>query len=163
MTKDSDPAPLSTAYSGDFFDGLDDSMSINYLVAMASNLSPIASTAEKASSGSSVQEIRALGALVRLGPQTLSDLARLTRQDPANVSRTVAKLVDKALVLRMSNPEHKGSAYIWVTMGGLKLYEAMKPLMEARARHYTSGFSQAEKQQLQDLLKRYIEGAEASD
>ncbi len=163
MANDADPAPLEPAYSGDFFDGLDDSMSINYLVAMASNLSPVASTAEKAVSGSSVQEIRALGALVRLGPQTLSDLARLTRQDPANVSRTVAKLVDKALVLRMSNPKHKGSAYIWVTVGGLRIYNEMKPLIEARAHQYTSGFSQAEKQQLQDLLRRYIEGAETSD
>ena len=81
----------------------------------------------------------------------------------ANVSRIVAKLVDNALVVRMNNPGHRSSTFIWVTTGGLKLYEEMNPMMEARARQCTSGFSRAEKQRLQDLLKRYFEAAEVSN
>ena len=159
MHNKSDPAPFKKPEEIDVFDGLSASVKINYLVAMASNLSPMTNIGAKALGNTSIQEMRAIGLLVRLGPQTASKLAKLSRQDPANVSRTINKLVQRELVVKIPNPEHKRSPFIWVTNGGMSYYEQVAPLMVEKADQYVENFSEEEKSTLVALLERYIANA----
>ena len=159
MPEKSDPAPLKKPSSLDVFDGLSPSLKINYLVAMASNLSPTDKVRDKNFENSSIQELRAIGLLVRLGPQTASRLARLSRQDRANVSRTIKKLVEKDLGVKIANPEHKRSPLIWVTNGGMEYYKKLEPQLKSKSEQYVADFSEDDKEKLIDLLERYIANA----
>ena len=159
MPKKSDSAPLTKPSTLDVFEGLSSSLKINYLVAMASNLSPTDKVNDKEFKNSSIQELRAIGLLVRLGPQTASRLARLSRQDRANVSRTIKKLVEKKLVEKIENPEHKRSPLIWVTSGGMDFYKKLEPQLKSKSEQYVEDFSNEEKDMLITLLERYIANA----
>ncbi|MBN7797386.1 MarR family winged helix-turn-helix transcriptional regulator [Parahaliea mediterranea] len=153
------PAPVEIPKKVDFFEGLSTSLKINYLIAIASNLTPVLKNDSKNFKYISIQELRCLSVIVRLGPQTLSQLAKASRQNTANVSRTTTKLLHKKLLVKISNPEHKRSYFLWVTNSGLDLYNTFRPEIESRAEQYTLNFTEKDKEQLCLLLQRYIENA----
>ena len=70
--------PVNNPSVADVFAGLSLPLRINYLVAMASNLSPTDKVRDAQHLQTSIQELRAIGLLNRLGPQSASSLARVS-------------------------------------------------------------------------------------
>ena len=150
------PKPLHDISGADVFAGLSLPLKINHLVAMASNLSPTDKVRGVEYQQTSIQELRAIGLLKRLGPQTASSLAHMSLQDRANVSRTIQKLVQRNLVVKLDNPKNKRSPLICLTNKAIELYTNLEPQLVAKADQYVEDFTDEEKELLVKLLERYI-------
>ena len=151
--------PVNNPSVADVFEGLSLPLRINYLVAMASNLSPTDKVRDAQHPQTSIQELRAIGLLNRLGPQSASSLARVSLQDRANVSRTIKKLVENDLVVKLDNPDNKRSPLICATDKAIELYKNLEPQLISKADQYVEDFTEEERESLIKLLERYIANA----
>ena len=143
----------------DAFTGLNMDMKINHLVAMAANVSLIAPLSGGSTQGLNSREIRSLGLIYRLGPKTVRQLARVSDQDPANVSRSMTMLLEKGLILKSDNPKHRQSQVISLTSTGEKLYNRLRLKIEERATALLGAFTDEDKDNFVRLLKRYLHNA----
>lgn len=76
----------------------------------------------KAAGGLSWRESSALSGLVRGGPRTSAELARLERISPQSMGATLKSLEDHGLILRSSDPEDRRRIVFEVTDAGRKVY-----------------------------------------
>lgn len=78
-------------------------------------------------SGESIILYRALAIIVRFGPQTQQEIATLTAQHPAGVSRILAELEERALVRRVRGAHDRRTVRVEPTEAGLTLYARINP------------------------------------
>ena len=152
----------SPSVSEDAFTGLKTDMKINHLVAMAANMSLIAPLSGGGTQGLNSREIRSLGLIYRLGPKTVRQLARVSDQDPANVSRSMTMLLEKGLILKSDNPKHRQSQVISLTSAGEKLYNRLRLKIEERATALLGDFTDEDKDAFVRLLERYLHNGKES-
>lgn len=150
------------AVAEDAFTGLKTDMKINHLVAMAANVSLIAPISGGETQGLNSREIRSLGLIYRLGPKTVRQLARVSDQDPANVSRSMTMLLDKGLIVKSDNPKHRQSQVISLTSTGEKLYNRLRLKIEERATALLGDFTNEDKDDFVRLLERYLHNGKGS-
>jgi MarR family 2-MHQ and catechol resistance regulon transcriptional repressor len=77
--------------------------------------------------GESVLTFRPLAIVVRFGPQTQQDIARLTAQHPAGVSRIVDELEERKLVRRVRGEQDRRTIRVEPTDEGRALFERIDP------------------------------------
>jgi len=77
--------------------------------------------------GESVLMFRPLAIVVRFGPQTQQDIARLTAQHPAGVSRIVDELEERKLVRRVRGEQDRRTIRVEPTDEGRALFERIDP------------------------------------
>jgi DNA-binding MarR family transcriptional regulator len=70
---------------------------------------------------------RPLAMVVRFGPQTQQDLARLTAQHPAGVSRIVDDLEARGLVRRIRGAHDRRTIRVEPTAAGRALFDRVDP------------------------------------
>jgi DNA-binding MarR family transcriptional regulator len=77
--------------------------------------------------GESVLTFRPLAIVVRFGPQTQQEIARLTAQHPAGVSRIVDELEARKLVRRVRGEQDRRTIRVEPTAEGRALFERVDP------------------------------------
>jgi DNA-binding MarR family transcriptional regulator len=77
--------------------------------------------------GETVVTFRPLAMVVRFGPQTQQDLARLTAQHPAGVSRIVDDLEGRGLVRRVRGAHDRRTIRVEPTAAGRALFNRVDP------------------------------------
>ena len=78
-------------------------------------------------SGESIISYRPLAIIVRFGPQTQQEIATLTAQHPAGVSRILADLENRKLVRRVRGSHDRRTVRVEPTEEGRLLYERINP------------------------------------
>ena len=106
---------------------------------------------------------RVLAALWSAGEQTLSGLAEITSVEISTLSRQVAALHDKQLVLRRQSGMNWRSVNISLTPQGRVLVERLLPVVERHERAALDGVSAAEARRLKVLLNRVYSNLVAFD
>jgi MarR family 2-MHQ and catechol resistance regulon transcriptional repressor len=81
-----------------------------------------------AGQGESVVMFRPLAIVVRFGPQTQQDIAKLTAQHPAGVSRVVDELEERGLVRRVRGEHDRRTVRVEPTEKGLALFSKINPI-----------------------------------
>jgi DNA-binding MarR family transcriptional regulator len=71
--------------------------------------------AERTDTSLSLSQIAALGTVARLGPMTPGELADVEKVQPPSMTRTVAALEARGLVLRMPHPGDRRQVLLTVT------------------------------------------------
>lgn len=100
-------------------------------------------------------EYAMLAMLRRTGPARASDLAEAFRVDKGSVSRAVHHLVELGLVERTPDPEDRRASLLAATPSALERLDAVASERSARFDEKLSGLSDADVEQLVDLLARY--------
>ncbi len=78
-------------------------------------------------SGESIISYRPLAIIVRFGPQTQQEIATLTAQHPAGVSRILADLEARKLVRRVRGSHDRRTVRVEPTEEGRALYDRINP------------------------------------
>ena len=88
---------------------------------------------------------------------SLRELADTIHIKPPTVTVTVQRLEKNSLVCKKPDPADQRVARIYLTEKGEKIKQEIKGLFEENERILTTGFSEAELNQLRDYLKRMID------
>lgn len=139
----------------DLTEGMAAEVHISYQITIAANLMAFGnSTRNFKQFGLNVGEWRVIATLPQTGPLTARQIVEIVGQDKANVSRSVALLSEKQLIVKMSNPGHKRSPFIWLTHAGLKLYQRIIPVFTEQAEMFCAALTETEKATLCRLLDK---------
>lgn len=79
-----------------------------------------------------------------LGDMTASDMVRHTAFDKAQISRTIAEMVRRGLVVSAPHSTDQRSHMISFTADGRRLFELARPVMRQRQNRLTGAMTQAE-------------------
>ncbi|MDR0481324.1 MAG: MarR family transcriptional regulator [Gallionellaceae bacterium] len=91
------------------------------------------------------------------------DISKKIQHDPGAMTRLIDKLEQHGLVRRVSDPNDRRALNLELTAHGKALYpKVIKVTMDVMNRSL-SGFTQAEAQQLEDMLQRMIANVEQRD
>ncbi len=82
-----------------------------------------------AAHGESVLLFRPLAIVMRFGPQTQQDIAKLTAQHPAGVSRIVDELESRGLVRRVRGEHDRRTIRVEPTEAGRELFARIDPFV----------------------------------
>jgi DNA-binding MarR family transcriptional regulator len=135
--------------------GMAPEIHISYQITVAANLMAFGSSTRNFKQfGLNVGEWRVLATLPRTGPLTAGQIVEIVGQDKANVSRSIAGLSEKQLIVKMPNPRHKRSPIIWLTHAGLELYERIVPVFTEQAEMFCSALRKKERDTLCRLLDK---------
>jgi len=150
------PIPsVKRQYLADLTDGMAPEVHISYQITIAANLMAFGnSTRNFKQFGLNVGEWRVLAILPRTGPLTARQIVEIVGQDKANVSRSVALLVEKHLIIKTPNPGHKRSPFLWLTHAGMKLYQRIIPVFTEQAEMFCASLTKKEKATLCRLLDK---------
>lgn len=111
----------------------------------------------------SPEQFFVLGTLHWHGSMSLSDLAKKTHKDNANITRMVDVMEKKGLVLRMRDEEDKRAVKLVLTNEGSELYmSALKKIIEYRTL-ILPGLGNAELEKFKKIALRLIENLDESD
>jgi len=136
-------------------DGMAREIHISYQITIAANLMAFGSSTRNFKQfGLNVGEWRILAALPRTGPLTARQIVEIVGQDKANVSRSIAGLNEKQLIVKMPNPRHKRSPIIWLAHAGSELYQRIVPVFTEQAEMFCSVLTKKEKDTLCRLLDK---------
>lgn len=142
-------------YLTDLTDGMAPEVHISYQITIAANLMAFGnSTRNFKQFGLNVGEWRVIATLPHTGPLTARRIVEIVGQDKANVSRSVALLSEKQLIVKMPNRGHKRSPFIWLTDAGLKLYQRIIPVFTEQAELFCACLTEREKATLCRLLDK---------
>ena len=132
---------------------------IPYRLSVASNaVSARISASYRKRFGLKVPEWRLIAILAEGGEMTPQALGQAARIDKISVSRAAAALIERSLVMQRANPGDGRSHLLSLTTDGASLYAEIAPVALAMEAELLSGFSDAERRLLDELLRR-IEGA----
>jgi DNA-binding MarR family transcriptional regulator len=95
--------------------------------------------------------------LVRLGPLRQSALAELMHADPSTVSRHVAALVERGLVLRVADESDGRASRLVVTDAGHAALESLRRERESHLARVTAGWSSADLATFTTLFGRLLD------
>lgn len=107
--------------------------------------------------GESVLTFRPLAIVVRFGPQTQQDIARLTAQHPAGVSRIVDELEERKLVRRMRGEQDRRTIRVEPTEEGRALFERIDPFATAALEAAISVLDEKERASFNAMLDKIVE------
>jgi DNA-binding MarR family transcriptional regulator len=139
------PAPLPKVKREHLTEGMSPVSHISYQITIAANLMAFGSSTRNFKEfGLNVGEWRIIGLLGQMGPVTASQIVELLTQDKASISRSITALDSRQLVVKMPNPKHKRSPYIWMTHAGLNLYRSIVPVFTEQAEKFCAGLTREE-------------------
>jgi DNA-binding MarR family transcriptional regulator len=105
-------------------------------------------------------EWRVVAALVEGGPTSPSLLAeRCSPMDPGRVSRLVAILADKGLVLRRALPEDRRRSLVAATETGRMLYAELFPQLADINRSIVAVLDEREQREFEECLRKLTDRA----
>jgi DNA-binding MarR family transcriptional regulator len=130
------------------------SESLAFLLTRTGAAMGIAFTLELKECGMTLAMWRVLGALWGSGEQTLSGLAEVTSVEISTLSRQVASLVEKKLVVRRQSGINWRSINIGLTPQGHALVERLLPVVESHERAAFNGINPADIRRLKLLLNK---------
>lgn len=110
--------------------------------------------------GITLTEWRTLAILSRHQPTTAAEIGRRSRLDKGWISRSLAALEKRGLVVRDRNPDDSRSQLLTLTAAGRELVRAVAPLSEARAEALLAGLTPAERATFLECLGRIEAQAE---
>jgi DNA-binding MarR family transcriptional regulator len=149
------PAAFPHSPRENLTDDLSAPVHISYVVTLVANLMAFGgSSANFKRFGVNIREWRVLGTLGVMGPVTASRIVEVVHQDKANISRAIAELAKKDLVVKLPNTQHKSSPLIWMSEAGAELYKRIVPVFTQQAESFTSVLSNKEQKQLCHLLDK---------
>lgn len=93
--------------------------------------------------------------------KSASDLCRGISYDAGAMTRMLDRLEGKGLIRRNRSPEDRRLVHLELTEEGRTAYARMRELALAVANRFLRGFTKAEARQLESLLARMLENAEA--
>ena len=104
--------------------------------------------------GIAIPEWRVLATLGQFGRMTARDIGQHSHMHKTKVSRAIAVLTVKDLVLRAHNDEDRREAFVTLTAAGRAAYRDLAPRALAFERQFLSTLSAAERAQLDRLLDK---------
>jgi DNA-binding MarR family transcriptional regulator len=105
-------------------------------------------------------EWRLIAALVETGPLSPMALAARARIEEGRTSRTLAKLRDKGLVARETDPAHGKRTVVKVTEAGRRLHAELWPQLAAINRRLVAALDDEEARVLEICLRKLTEHAQ---
>ena len=127
--------------------------------AVANLLSRGAALRYRRECGVSLMEWRSLALLGAHQPLSLNELARHAGLDKSQMSRVVAGLTDRALVLRGLDSADGRGVRLSLTRAGRKLYESLIASANQRNDAFAAALSADERVMLDDMLTRLADRA----
>jgi MarR family 2-MHQ and catechol resistance regulon transcriptional repressor len=109
-----------------------------------------------AAQGESVVTFRPLAIVVRFGPQTQQDIARLTVQHPAGVSRIVDELERRNLVRRVRGERDRRTIRVEPTDEGRALFERIDPFATAALESAIAVLDERERAAFHAMLDKIV-------
>ena len=104
--------------------------------------------------GLSIWQWRVIAVLGGADRLTAQDLTTSTAMDKVNVSRAVRALIERGLVERKKHQSDGRSALLELTPAGRSVYTEIAPIALRHEADLLNGFSEAEIEQLKELLMR---------
>jgi len=154
-------APIPDIKGQNLTDGMAPEIHISYQITVAANLMAFGSSTRNFKQfGLNIGEWRVLATLPRTGPLTARQIVEIVGKDKANVSRSIAGLLERELIVKTSNPRHKRSPIIWLTHAGLELYENIVPAFTEQAEMFCAVLTEKEKAILCRLLDKLKDNTE---
>lgn len=133
---------------------------MGYLVNYLSRTFAQALAARLAAQGASLGQWAVLMFLWAQDGQSQGELSRRVAIEDATMVRTIDRMERDGLVRRVRNTRDRRRINIFLTDRGWSLRDSLVPCAIAVNEAATQPFSDAEKQQLSDLLRRMIESLE---
>jgi len=127
------------------------------LIHLADTISRAATLVYETQFGLNNSELRAMIVLRDLQPLTTAELSRLGHIDKAWVSRSMANLLGRGLVIREAHPTDNRMSLIRLTDEGLQMTRAFAPVAHARQKRLLAGLSQREAFRVIDALQKNAE------
>jgi DNA-binding MarR family transcriptional regulator len=94
--------------------------------------------------------------------KSASDLCKVISYDAGAMTRMLDRLEGKGLIRRNRSPDDRRLVHLELTDEGRAAYPRMRELALAVANRFLRGFTKTEARQLETLLARMLENAEAS-
>ncbi|WP_394692331.1 MarR family winged helix-turn-helix transcriptional regulator [Hyphobacterium sp.] len=133
-----------------------------YRLSVASNrASRWVARSYEAKFGLSIWQWRVIAVLGGADRLTAQELTAATAMDKVNVSRAVRALIERGLVNRQKHQSDGRSALLELTSAGRSVYDEVAPVALRHEADLLDGFSRAEIEQLNELLVRLEQRAEA--
>ena len=102
-----------------------------------------------------------IASLAGEGRKSASDLCKGISYDAGAMTRMLDRLEGKGLIRRNRSPDDRRLVHLELTDEGRALYPRMRELSMGVANRFLHGFTKAEARQLESLLTRMLENAEA--
>jgi DNA-binding MarR family transcriptional regulator len=110
--------------------------------------------------GIGIPEWRVLAMLGENEAMTARDVGQATSMHKTKVSRAVAALEGRGLVLRCTNPEDQREQLLRLTAGGMVMYEDIVPRALAYSNALENALTEEQKALLSDLFDRLHQAAD---
>jgi DNA-binding MarR family transcriptional regulator len=94
--------------------------------------------------------------------RSASDLCKVISYDAGAMTRMLDRLEGKGLIRRTRSPDDRRLVHLELTDEGRAAWPRMRELALAVANRFLRGFTKAEARQLESLLARMLENAQAS-
>lgn len=104
--------------------------------------------------GISIPEWRVLATLGQFGVMTARDIGSHSRMHKTTVSRAVAALEKRRLVVRRANRADMREAFLALTESGMAIYQEIVPMARAFSDSLCEGLSASELQQMNTLIDK---------
>jgi len=155
MVEQLQAAPIPDTRVEELTDGMTPEIHISYQITVAANLMAFGSSTRNFKQfGLNIGEWRILSTLPWTGPLTSGQIVDTVGHDKAIVSRSVAGLSEKQLVIKTPNPRHKRSPFIWLSQAGSDLYQSIVPVFTEQAEMFCAVLTEKEKITLCNLLDK---------
>ena len=105
--------------------------------------------------GISLGEGRALGALGETGTVSLNQLARIGRLDKGQMSRVIAGLVKRGLVLRERGADGGNAISLSLTEDGQQLFETLREVVLGRDGAYVDAMTDEERAAFERIITKF--------
>jgi DNA-binding MarR family transcriptional regulator len=97
---------------------------------------------------------RIISALGHFGPISYNELVARIRMDRAGISRTVASLLRRGYIIRLTNKSDRRQSTLALTAEGVEVHDKIAPAARARDQRLTSLLTADELSQLDKILRR---------
>lgn len=107
--------------------------------------------------GISIPEWRVLANLGRFGPMSAIEVAARGSMDKVRVSRTIAKMRERGLVTRRTDPADNRASILTLSADGKRMFNRIAPMALAWEAEFLAPFDADELAKLDDLIGRLNE------
>ncbi len=104
--------------------------------------------------GLSVPEWRVMAVLGRFGPLTASEACERTAMDKVTVSRAAARLIDRTMIKRESDPQDRRRSILKLTSRGTRTHQQIVPIAQDRESELAAVLTKSERRDLDILLAK---------
>lgn len=104
--------------------------------------------------GISITEWRVIAVLGRYSGLSANQVAERTAMDKVAVSRTLARLVERGLIVRSTDDDDRRRSVLSLSASGKKIHAQIAPLALEMEHKLLAGLSREEKQMLDTLLDK---------